>query len=270
MSNFATKSMPIRCPYCSFQRSWVIRRHKRKCKRCRREFSHRRYPVADIRSTQDDWERCIDAFLRQRTILAVTRETGIGRCRTVAMLQQLRTCMTQDVATPFRGPIELDETYIGGQRKNKRLHIRRIQAKRGHGTDKLPIVGLFDRSTGQVLVLVEPRKLDMHFVTRLLREQVVAGASVYTDGFKMYRMLPRYGFHHHYVDHDGGELVRGSVHTNNIEGFWGILKRKLSCIGGVRQEKLPLFVGEICWRFNHRQLNMEQQKECLLQRVLAR
>jgi hypothetical protein len=51
--------------------------------------------------------------------------------------------MSKDIPDIFDGPIELDETYIGGQRKNKKLHIRRLQGKRGYGTEKLPIVGLF-------------------------------------------------------------------------------------------------------------------------------
>jgi transposase-like protein len=168
------------------------------------------------------------------------------------------------------GIIEMDETYIGGQRKNKRLHIRRIKGKRGHGTDKLPIVGLFSRETGKVLVSVEPKKLDIHFIRRMIRENVVRGSAVYTDGFKMYRSIWQDGYLHRYVDHEGGEYVRGDVHTNNIEGFWGILKRKMGCIGGMRRKYLHLFVGEIVWRFNHRLDALENQERALLEPVLSK
>lgn len=168
--------------------------------------------------------------------------------------------MNTDIPKQFSGPIEMDETYIGGQRKNKRLHIRRIEAKKGHGTDKLPIVGIFDRSTGKVSVVIEPKKLDIHFILRTLSERLFLGTLVYIDGFKMYRMLPKHGFPHAYVDHDGGEMVRGDIHTNNIEGFWGILKRKLGCIGGMRRRYLYLFVGDIVWRFNHRHLHITEQE----------
>jgi transposase-like protein len=183
------------------------------------------------------------------------------------MLNHLRICMTADVLPIFHGPVELDETYIGGQRKNKRLHIRRIKAKKGHGTDKLPIVGLFDRASGKAFVIVEPKKLDIHFILFLLRKRVVPHAFVYTDGFKMYRMLPKHGWRHEYVDHDGGELARGEIHTNHIEGFWGILKRKLSCIGGMRRKHLPLFVGEIAWRFNHRNIPLSDQEKILFELI---
>jgi hypothetical protein len=41
-------------------------------------------------------------------------------------------------------------------------------------------------------------------------------------------------------------------HINGLEGFWGYLKRKLASKGGIRREKLPLYLGEYVWRYNHR------------------
>lgn len=180
------------------------------------------------------------------------------------MADCFRRVMARDVPTNMFGTVEIDETYIGGQRKNKRLHIRRIRSKPGHGTDKLPIVGLLCRDSGQVLACVEPRKLDMAFITRLVCANVVPGSRICTDAFKMYRGLGDLEYLHEYVDHDGGEMVRGDVHTNNIEGFWGILKRRLSCIGGMRRDKLHLFVAEIVWKFNHRLLPFQEQERALI------
>jgi len=112
-------------------------------------------------------------------------------------------------------------------------------AKRGHGTDKLPIVGVFltDKRV-KVSVEVFSRKLDIYRILKILEDRSKVGPTVYTDGFKMYRKLPKQGFKNEWVDHDEGELVRGTIHTNNIDGFWGILKRKLGCIGGMRRERL--------------------------------
>lgn len=258
----------LKCPHCNYSRSWVIRRSKRKCKKCRKEFSTKTYPVPGIRSSLQDWQDCIAVFLRQRTSSSITTEVGIGANRAVRMTNVLRECMFRDIPEVFTGPVEVDETYIGGQRKNKRLHIRRIKGKRGHGTDKLPIMGIFDRNTKQVYVEVMTRKLSMEHIRTTMNTRVVAKAELFTDGFKMYRGLTKQGFRHSYVDHDGGEYVRGIVHTNNIEGFWGILKRKLSCIGGMRKVKLYLFVAEIVWKFNHRSLTLSEQEQRLLDLVV--
>lgn len=260
--------MPQACPYCSYARSWILRRKKRKCKQCKREFSIHPYPIRAIRSTVFEWKACIKTFLRQRAGLTVSKETGIPHCRAVRMVHVLRTLMTQDVPKFFLGPLEFDETYIGGQRKNKRLHIRRIQAKRGHGTDKLAIMGIFDRSSKQVYIEVMPKKLNMAHIISVLKSYANIGTAIYTDGYKMYRGLTKEGFLHAYVDHDGGEYVRGNVHTNNIEGFWGILKRKLSCIGGMRRDRLYLFAGEITWRFNHRNQALDEQERLLFNLII--
>lgn len=247
---------------------WSLRRGKKKCKRCRREWSGERYPVASLRVTKKEWFKVLHTFLRQRSILRIAEETNLGKNKVQRMLRYLRERMATHHPEVFQGPVEMDETYIGGQRKNKKLHIRRIAAKKGHGTDKLPIVGLFCRSSGQVRVEVEPRKLDIHFILEIMENQVARGAMVYTDGFKMYRSLPSRGYLHEFVDHDGGELVRGQIHTNNIEGFWGILKRKLGCIGGMRRDKLHLIVGEIVWMFNHRHLSLKDREEALFALLL--
>lgn len=256
------------CPSCGYSRSWKLRRNKRKCKRCKKEFSCKSYPVKGFRITDNEWSKLISVFLRERTILRMVEETGISQKTIQRAAHVLRQRMCLDEPSVFKGPVEIDETYVGGQRKNKTLHIRRLKRKPGHGTDKLPIVGLVCRSSQQVVVRVEPKKLDINFIFELSKKHIVPGAKIYTDGFKMYRGLKRIGFQHEYVDHAGGEYVRGEVHTNNIEGFWGILKRKLGCIGGMRRDRLYLFVGEIVWKYNHKHLTQKQREQALFELVL--
>lgn len=254
----------LSCPSCNYSRSWIVRGKKHKCKRCRREFSGRIYPVDGFRITKDEWCVAVKVFLRERTIKRLSEEVGVSMKTAQRITEHFRIIMTNEVPKPFMGITEMDETYIGGQRKNKKLHIRRIKGKRGHGTDKLPIVGLFNRESGSVYVHVEPRKLDRAYIFKTIQERMVKGSSLYTDGFKMYRGITKYGYIHEFVDHEAGEYVRGDVHTNNIEGFWGILKRKMGCIGGMRRQHLYLFVGEIVWKFNHRTQLFHEQEKALL------
>lgn len=226
-------------------------------------------PVKGIRSSEDEWKGCIKVFLRERTIKRIVEETRMPHSRVEHMVKYVRMLMEKDMPPFLPEPVEMDETYIGGQRKNKRLHIRRIQAKRGHGTDKLPIMGVFSRETGEVYVEILKRKLDIRRIIAIMRKRTKRKGVIYTDGYKMYRMLKTKGYVHEYVDHDGGELVRGDIHTNNIEGFWGILKRKLSCIGGMRREHLHSFVAEIAWKFNHRSMSLEEQEGALFKLIVG-
>jgi transposase-like protein len=44
-----------------------------------------------------------------------------------------------------------------------------------------------------------------------------------------------------------------------MEGFWGYSKRMLAAKGGIRQERLPLYLAEYVWRYNHRELKIGDQ-----------
>ncbi|OGL87453.1 hypothetical protein A3I40_02630 [Candidatus Uhrbacteria bacterium RIFCSPLOWO2_02_FULL_48_12] len=166
--------------------------------------------------------------------------------------------MCVDVPETLSGICEADETYLGGQWKNKRIHIRRQGTRRGRGTSKQAIFGIVSRGQKQVRAwLVSNTKIA---TTRPhITETVERGSTLYTDGFKGYRALPRYGYRHDFVDHDAGEYVRGEVHTQTLDGYWGLLKNFLAAKGGVQRRYLYRFVGEHQWRYNFRNLSRKEQ-----------
>lgn len=189
----------------------------------------------------------------------VSKATAEKLCRA------FRIAMASETPPVFDGPVEVDETYIGGQRKNQRLHIRKLYPpKRGHGTQKTPIIGARDRQTGLIRTEVMARKLDKRLVLDFVRRTVRKGARIFTDGFPYYRDLTMLGYRHEWIDHNVGEYVRGDVHTNGIEGFWGYMKRGMGTTGGMRRDRLGLFAGEYAWRYNHRHLTDEEKTDLLV------
>lgn len=243
----------ITCPKCGYGRSWKIRREKLRCKKCRAEFSPRRAAVPGTRTDADGLRAAALAFAAVRTVRKVAASAGVSVATAQKLCHRFRLAIAAEPREAFAGPVEVDETYIGAQRKNQRLHIRKLYPpKRGHGTQKLPIIGACDRATGTVRVEVMARKLDKRIVLDFVHRSVVAGARVFTDGFPYYRDLRKLGFPHEWVDHNAKEYVRGDVHTNGIEGFWGFMKRHMGCIGGMRRDRLGLFATELAWRYNHR------------------
>lgn len=205
------------------------------------------------------------AFVVSGTVRRMATSCGMSAATAQKACRMFRLAAAADVPPPFDGPVEVDETYIGGQRKNQRLHIRkRYPPKRGHGTQKLPIIGALGRDCGKVRIEVMARKLDKSLVLDFVSRAAAPGALVYTDGFPYYRDLTGLGYRHEWIDHNAGEYVRGDVHTNGIEGFWGFMKRRMGTVGGMRRDRLGEFAAELAWRYNNRCLTDDEKIDLLV------
>jgi transposase-like protein len=115
-----------------------------------------------------------------------------------------------------------------------------------------------------VRIEVMARKLDKGLVLGFVEETIVKGSRIFTDGFPYYRDLKTLGYRHESIDHNAGEYVRGDVHTNGIEGFWGIMKRRMGTRGGMLRDRLGLFAKEQAWRYNNRHLSDEEKTDRLV------
>jgi len=214
--------------------------------------------VAGLHLSRKEWLRIIDSFLRDETIRAVARECLISYATAQKAVTRIREVMTLDVPKLLLGVCEADETYVGGSWKNKAIHIRKQGTKRGRGTSKQAIFGLMQREPQRVRIwLVKNSK--GRTTSTIIRSVVCLGSRIYTDGHKGYRRLPRYGYFHEWVDHESGEYARGNVHTQTIDGYWGLLKTHLDSIGGIRKDRIHLFIGEHQWRYNFKHLTRQGQ-----------
>lgn len=218
-----------------------------------------------LRLDMEDLRMVALAFVALGTVRKVSKSCGLAQATAQKACHLFRLAIAAEDRVQFAGPVEVDETYIGAQRKNQRLHIRSLYPpKRGHGTRKLPIIGALDRATGTVRVEVMARKLDKALVLDFVARAARPGARVFTDGFHYYRDLTKLGFLHESVDHNAKEYVRGDIHTNGIEGFWGVMKRRMGTTGGMRRARLILFASEIAWRYNHRHLSDDEKADLLV------
>src|SRR3972149_2521552 len=98
----------------------------------------------------------------------------------------------------------------------------------------------------------------------LLRQRVQPGSIVCSDTFTSYTGVAAGGYVHRLVDHSQTFSDRKGSHVNGLEGFWGYLKRRPAAKGGIRRERLPLYLAEYVWRYNHRRLSGAEQVKSLL------
>ena len=188
----------------------------------------------------------------------IAEQTGINKPRILRSLAFVRQAMTRDVPEVFSGIVEVDETNMGGKWVNKRKRIRDKGTKRGRGTSKQPVFGIYARKGIVWAEIVDD--VEAATLLPLIRRQVRKGSIVCSDTFRSYTGVATQGYVHRMAEHGKGEYsdLKGT-HINGLEGFWGYLKRQLAAKGGIRRERLGLYLAEYVWRYNHRKLPVSEQ-----------
>ena len=157
----------------------------------------------------------------------------------------------------FSGPVEADETYLGGKRKNMPLAKRKTLEGRG-AVGKTAVVGAKDRETNRVAAAPVPATTTPH-VAGFVAQRTEIGATVYTDEAKAYTALKPW-FDHEAVNHSAGEYVRGQAHTNGMESFWSMLKRGYQgTFHHLSEKHTDRYVAEFAGRHNMREADTAEQ-----------
>ena len=212
------------------------------------QIHHHKLPLTFSR---DEWKEILHLFLMEQSSNSIAEQTGFNKQRIMRALTLIRRGMTKDVPEIFSGTVEVDETYLGGQWKNKRKTIREQGTKRGRGTQKQPVFGILCRNGSVWAEVVDD--VGAETLQPLISEKVITGSIICSDTWKAYTGIAARGYVHRLVNHRDRQYSDGKGnHINGLEGFWGYLKRKLSAKGGIRREKIPLYLGEYVWRYNHR------------------
>ena len=169
------------------------------------------------------------------------RELGVSYKTAWRMFKEIRT-LYQDLPNSMSGEIEVDETYIGGRKPGKR----------GRGAAGKSIVFGLAQRKGDVSATVTP-DIKGNTLYPIIKEHVIPNSMVYTDEYRIYNKLKKHGYKHKRVHHASKVWVAGDAHTNNIEGFWSVLKRGISGVyHAVSQKYLQCYVDEYMFRYNHR------------------
>ena len=269
----------LTCPHCGAKTKVYRRRKHAKvchCKNCNNSFSPFSGTIFEKSATSlVKWFYAIHLFLNGKkgiSGLQLQREIGCTYKTCRRMLQQIRAAMgNQDMKKAFGVLVEIDETYVGGRPRRENAALdkdgaavppEKEPAKRGRGTDKTPVVGVRERSSGKVyaetaLPNEKGQKLTGKQLLGVLEKVTADGTTVVSDDFSGYNVLDKNlpnHFNHLTVNHSAGQFSAGNgVHTNGIENFWSLLKR--GWVGTYHHwsvKYLQRYVDEFCFRYGNR------------------
>ena len=142
------------------------------------------------------------------------------------------------------GEAEVDESYFGAKR------IRGIKGrhKRGRGTWKQPVFGIFKRD-GRVYTEIVPN-CRKRVLQAIIKGKIDPSTVIYSDKWRGYDGLVDVGYDKHFrVSHSQNEFSKGKgIHINGIENFWSFTKRRLAKFNGVKKY-FELHLKECEWRY---------------------
>lgn len=188
-------------------------------------------------------------FHQQIPALRLSRDLAVNVKSVDRVYRKLReiiyhTCELE--GAKLSGEIEIDEAYFGGKRKGQRGRS---------SLNKSVVFGLLERDSRvytKVVYTVSAEEL-----MGIIRQKTRKGSVYFTDSFKSYNSLKRFGKHYR-INHRYTFGKHGKVknHINGIEGFWSFAKHGLYQYRGVSKTNFPLYLKEMEYRYNHRHENL--------------
>jgi len=257
------------CHHCGNAGAYVTKRgYTCKAKQCGKKFTVTTGTVFEnTKISLRLWFATIylvSAHKKGISSLQLSRDLGITQKTAWFLLHRVREMLTYHANAPLTGVVEVDETFVGGKNKN-RHEKKKIDGAGGRSTaDKTAVVGLLQRNGKVQTHVVADTEKDT--LQHIIYSNVHQDARVITDTYSSYKGLGEV-YDHESVKHtEGNYITEGDKHTNNIEGFWSLLKRGIIGIYHyVSPKHLQRYCHEFGYRYNTRKVSDILRFDDLLQ-----
>ena len=263
----------ITCPYADCKHDHV---HKfadgkiYKCAKCKKKFSVRVGTIfEDSKISLQKWFSAIyliTAHKKGISSLQLHRDLGVTQKTAWFMLHRVRHTLGFNVgAEKLTGVCEADETFIGGDEKNKHKS-KRTEGTQGRSVKtKTAVAGIIQRG-GELRAKKVPDTTGYN-LRQFVYKNLEFGSKLHTDEWWGYKGLEA-AFQHKFVKHNEGEYVSGDSHTNSLEGFWSLLKRGVDGIyHSMSSKHLQQYIDEFVFRYNTRQCTESYRFDTMLNNI---
>jgi transposase-like protein len=177
------------------------------------------------------------------------RTLGVAYKTAWYLCHRIREAMLEANPEPLSGTVEADETYIGGKWRGKLAYM---DGRKDWRARKTMVLGVIQR--GGKVRMKSGKGPTQAIVGDFIKTHVADNCErIYTDESTAYVNMSDGNTTHERVNHAAKEYVRGDVHTNTIEGAFGLFKRAL--VGSFHQvsvKHLDRYLDEFEFRYNNR------------------
>lgn len=239
------------CPSCGHDVAGRVTRDRWMCRRCRHQATLTSGTIfSSTRTPLRTWFAAAWYVTNQKhgvSALGLQRALGLGSYQTAwTMLHKLRKAMIRPGRDRLAGPVEVDETYVGGVE----------ESVRGRQTRTKAIVAIAvevpDGHIGRVRMHRIP-DVSAASLVPFVCDAVTHGAVVRTDGWGGYNDLPKRGYtREKTVISSTGDPAHVSMPA--VHRVAALLKRWLlgTHQGSTRPSHLDYYLDEFTFRFNRR------------------
>lgn len=171
---------------------------------------------------------------------------------------RIREMLTDNAPELLEGIVEVDESWIGGSLFNQ--HASKKVGKDGL-YNKTMVFGAVQRG-GKVRTKVIPAT-NVENIEKAIEEFVKPDSTMVSDEHRAYNNVGK-KYDHRRVNHREKIYVEKHedllVHTNNMEGYWNILKKQIDGIHHyVSPKHLQRYCNENAFRFNNREVFQDER-----------
>jgi len=230
----------------------VMSRKSYSCQNC----GHHVHPTADTifhksSTPLTTWFHAIFLMSQSRcgiSAMELMRQTGVTYKTAWRMFNRIRNMLLDENETlpPLHTEVEADETFLGGKYRHRRV------GHPGQDSDLTPVFGLVQRGGKVVARVVPDTRQDT--LMPIVRSFVMPSTLIFTDESSSYPVgLRKGGYGHKRIRHSARIYVKGNVHTQTIEGFFGNVKNGIrGNYHSVSRKWLQGYLNEYAYRYNHR------------------